>query len=244
LTDSPGVPQGNINDLLVVNNGGIERGRASFDVTQVFKLNYIYTVPLGTGHRFMSNRYMSQVFGGWTTSGFLTHQSGNPFSVLDPIGTFNRAARSGAGTAVISGITKSQLDSVVGNQTYVNGNGVYFVSPSILSPAGQGVAPFGSAPFSGEIFSNPGPGQVGNLQLREFSGPWSTNMNISAQKSFKLFENHTLQFRADFYNVFNHAAFEPSNDGANASVQSTTFGKSPADLFGPRVIQFGLHYRF
>jgi hypothetical protein len=244
LTDSPGIPQGNINDLLALNNGAIERGRASFDVTQVFKLNYVYTVPLGKGHRFMTNRYANSVLGGWTTSGFLTHQSGNPFSVLDPLGTYNRGARSTFETANISGITKSQLNQVIGGQTYVNGNGVYFVNPSILSAAGQGVPAFGAAPYAGGIFSNPTAGTVGNLQLREFSGPWATNMNISLQKTFRLFESNTLQLRADFNNVFNHASFEPSNDGANSSVQSTTFGKSPGDLYGPRVIQLALHYRF
>jgi hypothetical protein len=244
MTDSPGTPQGNINDLLTLNNGRIERGRASFDDTHVFKANYIYNVPLGAGHRFMSKGFMDRIFGGWTTSAFITHQSGNPFTVLDPLGTLNRAARATFQTANINGTTKGQLDAVVGNRTYINGNGVYFVNPSILSPAGQGVAPFGSPNYSGQLFFNPSPGQVGNLQLEQFSGPWATNANLSLQKTFKLFERHTLQFRADFFNVFNHASFEPSADGANASVQSTTFGKSPADLFGPRVIQFALHYRF
>jgi hypothetical protein len=70
MTDAPATPQGNVNDLLVLNNGGIERGRASFDVTQVFKANYIYQVPLGAGHRWMSNRFLDRIFGGWATSAF------------------------------------------------------------------------------------------------------------------------------------------------------------------------------
>ncbi len=151
MTDSAATPQtGNILDLIDLNNGGIARGRASFDVTHVFKANYIYQVPLGAGHRFLSGRFMDRIFGGWATSAIITHQSGNTFGVTDPIGTLNLASiATYAQGAVINGTTKSQLDAAVGNRTYVNGNGVYFVSPSIISAAGQGVAPFGSPAYQG-----------------------------------------------------------------------------------------------
>lgn len=240
MTDAPGVPQGNVNDLLVLSNGRIERGRASFDVTHVFKANYIYHVPLGAGHRFINSGFMDRILGGWATSAFITHQSGGPFSISDPIGTLNRGALSITQTAVVHGTTKHQLDGIIGNRTWVNGTGVYFLNPSILSATGQGVAPFGSPDYSGQIFFNPGPGQTGNLQLDEFSGPWTTNVNGSAQKTFKVGEQQTLQFRADFYNLFNH----PSFGAGSGNIQSTTFGKAIGDLYGPRVIQFGLHYRF
>jgi hypothetical protein len=240
MTDSTGAPtQGNVEPLLVSNNGRLERGRASFDLTHVFKANYIYQVPLRAGHRFLGTGVLERIFGGWSTSAFIIRQSGNPFTILDPIGTYNFVDTTQ--TAVINGITKSQLDAVTGNRTYVNGNGVYLVNPSIISSAGQGVAPFGSPAYKGQIFFNPGPGQIGNLQQNEFSGPWATNMNASVQKTFKVFERQTLQIRADFDNLFNHAVFEPQS---GLSVQSTTFGKVTSDLYGPRLIQFGVHYRF
>jgi hypothetical protein len=219
----------------------IARGRATFDVTHAFKANYIYREPLGAGHRFLSSRFMDRIFGGWATSAFLTHQSGNAFSITDPIGTLNRPVVALSQTPVVQGITKSQLDEVVGNRTYVNGNGVYLVNPDILSAVGQGVAPFGSPAYNRQIFFNPGPGQTGNLQSSEFSGPWITNVNASAQKTFRLLERQSVQVRVDFDKVFNHPNFGPQN---GLSVHSTTFGKATSDLFGPRVIQFGVHYRF
>lgn len=242
MTDATGTNEGNIDPLLVLNNGGIERQRASFDITHVFKANYIYNVPLGSGHRFMRGRATELIFGGWTTSAIILRQSGAPFSILDPIGTFNEFG--GPQTASINGTTKSQLNAVVGGRTYVNGNGVYFLNPSIISSTGQGVAPFGSPAYNGEMFFNPGAGQIGNLQLQEFSGPWTFNVNMSAQKTYRIYERHTLQFRADFYNIFNHPSFASPGIGLNARVQSTSFGKITSDLYGPRVIQFGLHYRF
>lgn len=238
MTDAPGTPQGNLDDLLAVNNGKLQRGRASFDLTHVFKANYIYQIPLGAGHRFFERGVWNRVFGGWTTSAVILHQSGNPFTVVDLVGTYN--FDTSYQTAMINGTTKSQLNAVVGNHTYVTGNGVYFVSPGIISPAGQGVAPFGSPAYNGEVFFNPGPGQVGNLQINEFSGPWDTNVNASLQKTIPILERHTLQLRVDLYNAFNHPVFEPATE---VGVQPTNFGKATGDA-GPRVIQFGVHYRF
>jgi hypothetical protein len=243
LTDAPETAQGNISDLLLLNNGRVERGRASFDLTHVFKGNYIYRVPLGAGHKWMSHGFMDYIFGGWATSAVLTHQSGDPFSILDPIGTLNTSLSSMLQTAMIHGLNKRQLDALVGNRTYVTGNGVYVVNPSIISSLGQGAAPFGSPTYAGEIFFNPGPGQIGNLQINEFSAPWATDVDMSVQKTFRIVEQQSLQFRADFFNVFNHPAFQ-FNSAANASIQSLTFGKADIDMFGPRLIQFGLHYRF
>lgn len=237
--DAPGT-QGNLEDLLAANNGQLQRGRASFDLTHVFAANYIYRIPLGAGHRFLSKGLWDQVLGGWTTSAIILHQSGIPFSVVDLIGSYNFDPNTYQ-TAMITGTTKSQLDAVVGNRTYVTGKGVYFVSPGIISPLGQGVAPFGSPAFNGEVFFNPPPGQVGNLQLNEFSGPWDTNVNASLQKTVQVFERHSLQLRVDFYNVFNHPVFEP---GPQLGVQPQNFGEATVDLNGPRLIQFGVHYHF
>ena len=47
--------------------------------------------------------------------------------------------------------------------------------------------------------------------------------------------------QTDLDNVFNHPSFGPAS---SLSVQSTTFGKATFDLFGPRLIQLGVHYRF
>ncbi len=236
--------QGNVEDLLAVNNGKIPRARAPFDLTHVFKANYVYQVPLGKGHRFMSGRLMDAVVGGWTTSAIWTYQSGSPFSVLFPYGTYNRAARSPYETANTTQ-TRDSLSNLVGNQVYMTGNGPYFISPSLIGSDGRGIAPFGSAPFSGQAFFAPDPGTIGSMQLRQFSGPWDFSFDASAQKTFHITEKQQLRFRADFYNLFNHPVFLPSSDSTNANINATTFGKmAVGTLNGPRVIQFGLYYRF
>ena len=118
-------------------------------------------------------------------SGIWLFQSGSPFSVLSSLGTLNRGGvRSNAtNTASINGTTSEQLKQLSG-QIFMTGKGPYFVSPSIIGADGRGVAAFGSAPFSGQTFFNPGPGSVGNLQRRMFSGPWLWSWDASAKKSF------------------------------------------------------------
>jgi hypothetical protein len=53
----------------------------------------------------------------------------------------------------------------------MTGIGPYFVAASAIGPDGRAVAPDGSAPFQGQVFFHPGPGTVGALQRRMFSGP-------------------------------------------------------------------------
>ena len=226
------------------NNRSIERARAPWDLTHSFKLNHYIPLPFGPGQKFdPSNGILKRVVGGWALSGFVTAQSGAPISILNGgRGTLNRGARSGQNTAVTTD-NLSQLQSITG--VFKTGNGVYYVSPSVIGPGGQGAAPDGSAPFSGQVFFNPDAGTVGSLQRRILTGPRHLNYNFAVVKDMKITERHSLQFRADFYNLFNHPTFFTGDPNIN----SVNFGKITsqnysADGVGPRLVQFGLYYKF
>ena len=80
-----------------------------------------------------------------------------------------------------------------------------------------------------------------------FNGPWAFNFDASLLKTFRITERQTLQFRADAFNLPNHATFYPGNETNDATpfnINSTTFGKITSSFFAPRVMQFGLYYRF
>jgi hypothetical protein len=178
----------------------------------------------------------------WALSGYVTLQSGAPISVLSARGTLNRAARSGENT-VDTTDTQSQLDALSG--VFMTGNGPYLINPSAISANGTGAAPDGSPAFAGQVFFNPPAGTVGDLQRRALSGPWFKNYDMSVRKTFNFNERHSLEFRADFYNLFNH----PNFFAGDQNINSTSFGKITqmfyaADGVGPRVIQGGLYYRF
>jgi hypothetical protein len=78
------------------------------------------------------------------------------------------------------------------------------------------------------------------LQRRMFSGPWTFDMDMSLLKKIPITEAHNLEFRMDAFNAFNHATFWAGDQNIN----SNTFGVMSAMFFSPRVMQFGLHYKF
>ena len=116
----------------------------------------------------------------------------------------------------------------------------------------------GSAPFPGQVFFNPGPGTVGNLQRRMFSGPWQWSWDISVKKSFTIRERHRLDVHFDLFNFMNHPTFYvyPSTGGDYSvfgfypslgtpfTLNSTVFGKLDSMNYNPRVVQIGAYYHF
>ena len=88
----------------------------------------------------------------------------------------------------------------------------------------------------------PAIGWVGNSGVGVLVGPGLFNTDISLMKYTVLREPVTLQFRAEFFNFFNH----PNFDLPNVDVSSPAFGRISGTnpyLF-PRQIQFGLRLQF
>jgi hypothetical protein len=54
------------------------------------------------------------------------------------------------------------------------------------------------------VLQNPKPGKIGNLGNNVIKGPALWGLNTNLQKSFKIGESKSLQFRADAFNVTNH----------------------------------------
>jgi hypothetical protein len=221
----------------------VERARADYDLTQTFKFNHYIPLPVGTGHRLHSSvPVLKQVLDGWGLSGFGVIQTGSPVSILSARGTINRAARSGLNT-VDTNATLAQLHSITG--LFMTGNGPFWVNPANIGPDTRGVAADGSQPFQGQVFFNPQPGTQGSLQKRPLDGPAFRNYNFAVVKNFHITERHSVELHADFFNFFNHANFYLSDQNVNG----TGFGKITSqnysnDGVGPRVMQFGLYYRF
>jgi hypothetical protein len=237
LSDGDGDLQTRFQAFLDFNNPGLERSRANFDLNHMIKVFGQYDLPVGDGHRF-GYRPLNRLIGGWKVSANMVWQSGAPFSILSGYGTLNREARSYYNTATTS-LTMSQLNQVVKYQ--MTGNGPMIVSPSAINPAdGTGVNAFGDPTFTGQVFSNPPAGSLGVLQRRLFSGPWTFNLDMSLLKTVKITEHQNVEFRADAFNVLNHATFWSGDQNIN----TTTFGVISSTFYPARIMQFGLYYRF
>jgi hypothetical protein len=102
--------------------------------------------------------------------------------------------------------------------------------------------------FNTCAFTDPQQGSFGNVGLNTLGGPGTKNWDASLLKSFPIKENQRFEFRAEFYNLLNHANFlfaapGPQN-GNNATVLgSSTFGYVTAAR-APRQIQLGLKFYY
>ena len=82
----------------------------------------------------------------------------------------------------------------------------------------------------------------GNSPIGIITGPGQWNWDMSLQKNTKITEWGTLQFRAEFYNVWNHPQF--NNPITTAASSGSTFGQINSTSVAPRVIQFGVKFLF
>jgi hypothetical protein len=244
LGDGTGDDNRRLEPLMDNSNLAIERSREPWDLRHLFKANFAIDLPFGTGKHFTTGPVLNYIVGGWNLSGILTSESGTPYSILSARGTYNRAGRSPLNT-VNTTLNGDQLDAVTG--LFWTGNGPYFISPTVINTDGRGAATDGAAPFNGQVFFNPGPGTIGTLQRRQFSGPWNTGYDMAATKSFRFKERHTVQLRAEGFNLFNHPTFYVGNESSTATrfiVNNTTFGRIGSTFFSPRRMQFSLRYAF
>jgi hypothetical protein len=93
------------------------------------------------------------------------------------------------------------------------------------------------------------PGELGNSARTPLFGPPLVNTDFSAVKNFPLpFRERTaLQFRAEFFNIFNHPQFFlPGGSPAQGvqDVDSANFGEITQTVNNPRLIQFALKLTF
>lgn len=86
----------------------------------------------------------------------------------------------------------------------------------------------------------------GNSGVGIVEGPGQNNSDFSVFKQTPLgwlTEKSSLEFRAEFFNVFNHAQFANPSTGAGVAGQAT-FGTITATSVSPRVMQFALKLNF
>lgn len=242
ISDTAGDEQTSFQAFVDMNGAGLEKARSIFDVTHSTKANFGYDLPFGEGTRWASSSgFVNRLVGGWSVNGFLTYQSGAPFSIMSLRGTLNRAARSNNtqnGNPASSLLTKSELDDLIGFR--MTGNGPFYVAPSVKGSDGRAAQPDGQPFFSGQALFHPGPGELGSLQRRMFSGPMWLGFDLGVMKTTTILERHVIEFRAEAINALNTAAFHV----ADQDINSVNFGRITGTVTDPRRMQFGLYYRF
>src|SRR5436190_4344427 len=192
-----------------------ERGRSNFDVAHRLSLSYSYLFPFGKGRSYLNDDgWVTHLLSGWETFGIVTLQSGRPFTVA----LLSEIDNSGTGRSIL-GFGANDRPNLVGNAELSN--------------------PTTGRWFNTAAFAFPAPGRFGNAGRNIVDGPGYQNVNASLVKNTHITEQVTLQFRTEFFNLFNH----PNFNLPDSFLGSPTFGviSSARD---PRHIQFGLKLLF
>ncbi len=195
---------------------GEEKGRSTFDVTHVFSMSAIQQLPLDRAPAF--RRLGRRATNGWQVLGLAALTSGSPFTVYSGIQQTG-AGSSGADRPDQAGTPLLSTSRTVREDYFGLGaqNPSYFSIP-IGVPGGTG----------------PNQGRFGTLGRNTFRGPAFHNFDLSLIKDTMIGaagnpERAVLQFRAEFFNVFNIVNFGlPANIvlGPGFGVISRTAGPS------------------
>jgi hypothetical protein len=241
LTTLSGDGQSNSNDASFL---GQQYGPAYFAHPQRFIVTYSYELPFGHP----SNALLKKAVEGWNMTGNILVQDGSPLTFLNLNG--GSAYGVGSGTTPEGGQSRAQLcpgatasniqtsgsiTSRLGGSNSANGylNTAQFCGMPAIMPDGVTQTTALACPTCGTLYGDSGLGIV--------LGPGNVNWDTSIMKTTKITEKHTIQFRADFFNILNHPQF--SNPGVQQSTPNT-FGVITTTSANPRIIQFGLKYMF
>jgi hypothetical protein len=201
-------------------------GPTSYNRPHRFIMNYQYDLPFGK-HQGAADKLLN----GWRISGITTIQSGLPLTITESsVGSIYGA--SGGRAQMCEGAT---YDSIPTSGDMTDRLGGASGGPGYLNKSAFCAPPTGGIYGNGTGWGNSGVGIV--------SGPGQFNWDISITKDTQIREGHTIQFRTEFYNAFNHTQFA-NPDTANPLTPTSTFGQINATSVNPRIIQFGFKYIF
>jgi hypothetical protein len=223
-----------------------EYGNSDFDVRQRLVVSYLYELPIGHGKRIggTAGGFKEAVFGGWQAGGITSASTGNWFTVTDNLGFSNSDNGGNVGS--------SQRPDIISNP-FVAGPVTANPDPSCHTTISQG----GSAAdhvhtlqtwFNPCAFTNAALGTFGNVGRNTIQGPGYQIWDFTIFKHFKLSERTNLEFRSEFFNLWNHtnplfAQSGPQNAN-NATVRDGPGFATLTAARPPRQIQFALKLSF
>lgn len=195
-------------------------GPEAFIRPQRLVVSYAYQLP----HPGNLSSFAGKALGGWTVSGVTTLQSGHRLTAIlsNPNNAYGVPFDRPDYTSGCSVNKSGSVQSRVGEYF----NTACFANPPVIGDDGVAAA-FGNAP-------------IGNI-----AGPGEVDFDFAVAKLFRLNfpkDGSTLEFRSEFFNLFNHPIF---NDPSTGFGPGSAFGEiTGPTVVSPRVIQFALKYKF
>jgi hypothetical protein len=233
-------------------NISLEKGLAAFDATQSWHFNTIYRLPELSHQAGVA----ANLLNGWGMSGILTLQTGLPFTVADQS---NRSRSSVDGGASSFGVASDRPNLVAGRNNSNTTQGTTTGCPGVAGGIPVGTPNLWYDPCA---FTLQAAGFLGNAGRNILRGPGLVTLNFSLTKDAplrRLGEGAKLEFRAEIFNILNHANFALPELGGGSSDNSagvvfagskdgelplTSAGKILSTNGSSRQIQFALKVLF
>lgn len=221
-------------------NPALERGSSDFDVRHSFSGAVTYDVPNEDSLGWAGKIFLND----WAIDAIVSAHTATPIDIS--VGT----SLPGAGGS--SSITRPNI--VSGQPFYLSGAACEATGNSTVNgvptpcPGGKGLNP--------AAFAAPPSGQQGNLGRNVLRGFGAWQLDMALRRQFNLTEKLNLQFRAEFFNIFNHpnfGSFEANMTNPFFGVSTSTLAQSLSasgglsqlyQFGGPRSIEFGLRLNF
>jgi len=191
------------------------------DVPQIVSIALMYQLPFGKGKRWLDKGgFLNYVVGGWEASTIFRESSGTPMFFRSGTCVVPGQFAAGCIPAQIKGVNP-WLQPV---GSFDPGKGP-LLNAAAFEPASSFNYYFGQGP------------RVSNLR-----NPGYYNQDFGVHKNFKLAEKMTLQFRFEFFNVWNWHTFTAAGEYGggniiNNDVSSPNFGLWNGSISTPRNIQ-------
>jgi len=192
-------------------NAKLSRGLSSFDQRQNLVISYSYNLPINVEG--LTGKFVN----GWQLSGITNFSKGLPVFIFENddhslLGTDN------------SGPMPIGIDT-----PNYSGGKIHYENPrTVFNPY------FDKTQFSAEPI-----GQLGTSRRSFFAGAGLNNFDMALSKETEIHEQLKLQFRAEFFNIFNHTQFANIDGNFN----SATFGNATT-ANDPRIGQLALKLAF
>jgi hypothetical protein len=175
-------------------NPAANYGLSNFNRPNSLKGLVLYSIPLGTGHRYLSSALGDAMLGGWEASGDFEAMSGTPFTVVmnNPVNDGSLGASDGNNQAAL-------YPNKVGNPQAVH----------------QSVDEW----FNQQAYAAPAANTFGTNPRNSLYGPAFSLFDFSLAKIWSMpgWERGKLQLRMDAQNIFNHPSFQNPSNNLNPS---------------------------
>jgi hypothetical protein len=184
-------------------------GNSNWDIRHRFVATVLYQLPEFSNRSFA----FRTLAGGWQANMILTLQTGMPFNV----GLSSDVANTQTSGIQRPNFVKTGSNTCTAGFVVRNGTSANCIDSS--------------------AYAVPTQYTYGNLHRNDQSGPGRELVNFSMFKNFPVYERLTFQFRAETFNLFNHANPSNPNSTGNPQLGTANFGTITSTQTDPRVLQ-------